>query len=230
MDSPSLHDTVAASAVDVAAAPPRSSSRRRLFGAGLGGVLAALSPAFVRGATAAPNDSGPDGSAAQQAPTTTAPKRPTDDDLVILRFAQSAELAARDLYDAALASESLDEDRVELFRTIREAHEAYGQSLAGVIGRSATGEPDADLSRTLGRGFRTGSTETIAAAGAELENTLAATHRAALGELVGTHATGLLASIIVIEGRHAAVLASLAGASRLDEMILNDAEPLEPRS
>lgn len=230
MDSPSLHDTVAAPSADVAAAQPRSSSRRRLFGAGLG-VVAALSPAFTGAAAASPPDSeaDSDGAAAPAAPTTTsAPKRPTDADLEQLRYAQTIELAARDLYDAALKPELLDDANRPLFTAIREAHEAYAHSLAGVIGTTAPGEADAALVRQHRSGFSSGSVSSIAGVAAELENSLAATHRSTLGELRGTDAVALVAAIVPIEGRHAAVLSSLAGRTGLDDAILNDAEPLQP--
>lgn len=77
------------------------SSRRALLGAGVIGAAFALTGARSATAAATPGLS--------------------DDDKALAAFAISLELAARDLYDAAIAADSTG----DLWGVLREQHEAY---------------------------------------------------------------------------------------------------------
>ncbi|MGZ4760892.1 MAG: hypothetical protein ACXV7I_00555, partial [Ilumatobacteraceae bacterium] len=88
--------------------------RRRLLGIGLGGAAVSLLP-FLSGrasATTPPNSTSDTAvvTAAATTTTTAPPLRPSDDDVTLLGFGQSVELAARDLYDVALGTAGLFDD------------------------------------------------------------------------------------------------------------------------
>lgn len=204
-------------------------SRRRLLGAGMLGLAGSLLPQLASraGATTPPTDSASTDSAPVAATTTTAPpERPTNDDLPLLGFAQSLELAAVALYDIALAGKELGDDRA-LFTTLREAHLAYTQVLSALLGRQAPGAVlDAAVTQ-FQDGFG-GSTKDVLAAAYDLEATALATHDELIGVLLGTDGVALITSILIAEARHCTVLADLAGSTDLDMLLLSDATALEP--
>ena len=78
----------------------------------------------------------------------------------------------------------------------------------------------------LGDTFSSGDDASIAMAAMELENVANATHTALLGELSGVDGAKLIASMLVIEARHAVVFGDLAGESSLDALLVNEAEAL----
>lgn len=220
-------------AVD-AAPTPEPRSRRRLLGAGLVGLAGTLLPPLsARVAASTPPDTGDtatgDTATADTEPaattTTAPPRRPTDDDVTLLGFAQSLELAAVELYDQALGGGSVD-DQTSLLTTLREAHQAYAHVLGGFLGTKADGVASAEVSEQFGEGFG-GSLDDVVAAAYDLETTAVATHTELIGMLEGTEGAALLASVLVAEARHATVLADLAGAD-LDAQLTSDATALEP--
>ena len=71
-----------------------------------------------------------------------------------------------------------------------------------------------------------GGRERFLTAAHQLEQTAVATHTALLGLYEGVQVVQLTASILVVEARHATVLADLLGAD-LDTKLGNDAEPLD---
>lgn len=206
-----------ATAVDSADVASTNGLRRRLLGAGLIGLAGAVVPSLAASAGASPD----------QATTTTAPpKRPSDADLELLRFAQTAELAAQSLYTSALNA-GLGPTATAAVTKIRDAHQAYGQSLAAEIGRTAPGQPAKEIVAELSGAF-TGGQQGMLEAAVQLENTLVATHTELIGTLTGIDGSKLIASIVIAEARHAVVLADLAGSTELDDFLLNDATALAP--
>jgi hypothetical protein len=181
--------------------------RRSLLGASLAG--AAISLVVSRR----------NASAADPAPT--APLRPTDDDIVLLGFAQSVEMAARALYDIALNGSAVSGVERDVFNTIRESHDAYVQSISGLLGRDAPQEVADDVIALLEAGFGGSVTEALEAASL-LESTAVATHRDILGQLEGLTGAQLVASILIIEARHGTVLAALSGKSDLDDLLVSE--------
>lgn len=177
------------------------SSRRALLGALVGG--AAITLAGGRSVMA-----------------TTDPPGLTDDDRAIAGSAIALELAARDLYDSAIAAGADD----EIWTAMREQHEAYAQLLAGISGISTMSRDDATFDE-LGGGFDTGDP---AAAGLDLENVVAATHLELLGQVDDADLAGAMASFVAIESRHATVLATISGqGDDFDALFVNPATPLE---
>ncbi len=208
----------------IAHGDPTPTGRRRLLrrAAGLGGVIAAL-PVIARTASAsAPSTSAPattsaptttsTGSTTTAAPTTAAqttttapPFAPTADDVTLLSFVQSLELAAAELY--AMAGKALagkPADAAAVVGVLTEHHRAYADSLSGLLGRRAPNTANKTLVDELSKDFSSAS-EVLIAAGA-LEDTLVATHLEALTELKSTDAAALLASILTVEARHNSAL------------------------
>ncbi len=151
---------------------------------------------------------------------TPAPEPPGPADVALLEQAMLLELTARDLYLSALASDV--GDLGDLVTVLAENHESYAQSIAGVAGLSAQGRNDA-VFEALQPGF----TADFAVPAHQLEQTAVATHTQLVGEYESQHAIELTASIIVVEARHATVLADVAGVSDLDVVFGNEQSALE---
>ena len=219
-------------------------ARRRVLAAGVSGAALSLLPwlsdrAGAQARTAPPTSGGetviaptPTTTAPPTAPPTATPpppppKRPTAADIELLAVAQTIELAIRDLYDVALAAKSFEGETAEAITAIREAHEAYAQSISGLIGANAPGIRSDKLYNAQRSNF-SGSAAAVAQAAADLENVAVATHLDILGSLIGVDATGLIASILVVEARHATVLNIVAGASTLSNQLASDGVALSP--
>lgn len=146
------------------------------------------------------------------------PARPTKNDIPILVALHEAELAARDLYRIAVDANVVSDDDVSaVVKLMVEHHRAYGQALAGLIGKPATNEADAALVTAHKAAFA--STSQFAGAANALENDLALRHTDAIGVLEGTEGAALVASIVITESRHAVITAELNGATSLDALL-----------
>lgn len=151
------------------------------------------------------------------------PGVPTDADQVLLAQVIEFELAASELYRAAL--ENATDDLAVAIGVMSDNHRAYAQAIAGATGISA-GTADEDLVGELVDGFTGSSTDFLTNAHA-LEQTAVSTHTALIGEYESTHSIGLTASIAVVEARHATVLADLLGVDDLDVLFGNDQPALD---
>lgn len=191
--------------------------RRRLLGAGVAGLAASLLPRLTGRASAGTDE--------PAATTTAPPRRPTDGDVELLAFAQTVELAAVALYDAALGV--VDGPERAVFATVRESHQAYAQSIGAALGRPAPGVALASVVDELRPAFSSGSATDIASAAYDLEATALATHTELVGLLQGTEGAALAASILIVEARHCSVMAAIAGQD-LDAQLLSDADALQP--
>jgi len=227
-------------------AADQSVARRRLLAAGAAGTALSLLPLLAgrAGAASASTGSTTDstgdttadstsdttgGSTAETAAATTTtapPKRPTDEDIALLSFAQMIELAARDLYNVALGKSVFADATLEAVKAIGEAHEAYAQAISGLVGRAAPNSPHTELFDQLSAGF-SGSVTDVATAARSLENNLVATHVDIIGKLAGVDGSALIASMVVVEARHATVLAHIAGVDTLDDQLATDGEAIE---
>lgn len=207
-------------------------ARRRLLGVGLGGAAAALLP-FIAGRAGATTPVGTGGTSTTgpgpaSTTTTVAPKRPTAGDVALLGFAQSAELATRDLYDVMLAGALVSEAHRPVLFELRENHEAYAQSISGMLGRQAPNVRDEGVF-TAGQAAFGGPVAEALGAAYQLENALVATHEGLLGKLEGLDGVGLVASVVVVEARHGTVLADMVGGATLATWLVDEpADPLEP--
>lgn len=159
--------------------------------------------------------------------TTIPPKQPTESDFVLLSAAQSAELAVRDLYIVALDNGNFSDVQIGVLELFRDHHTAYAQALNGILGKSSTTERNEPLIERFLDQVRSSTTALVALQ--SLENILVATHTVIVGSLIGLDASNLIASILIVEARHAAVFGSAPKLNIADA--LNDvAESLVPPS
>ena len=162
------------------------------------------------------------------APLRSAPSgRPNAADTELLAFAQGAELAVHDLYTKAIDSGRFTGDELTMLEQFAAHHLAYAQSINGLIGKDATNRRNEGVYSAYASQLGTGATtyRTLQS----LENTLVATHTDILSNLESHDASTLVASIITVEARHAAVfgvLPTLNLASALD----NTASSIAPAS
>ena len=232
-------DIMEAAQTDAAAQPEAEpgTARRRLLAAGVSGAAAALLPwlagraaatdtttsGTAGGATAATG--GTSGSTATTAAatttTTTPPRKPDAADIAVLGFLQTIELTVRDLYDIALGAQVFTDLTQEDIATIRQAHNNYQQSISGLIGRQAPNHRSDALYKAWQGKFK-GDAATIAKAYASLENAAVATHVDGLSKLLSTDAAALIASILVVEARHATLLHQIAGQKNLADQLADD--------
>ena len=146
-------------------------------------------------------------------------------DKALLVVAQSAELAVHDLYLNAIAKAGFSGDELATMQLFADHHLAYAQAIGGLLGSDAPFErDDAIYQQFVGT---TSSGATAARTLQTLENTLAATHTDILSRIEGTNGAELVASIIVVEARHAAVFGTLPTIS-LTSALDNTAQSLLP--
>ena len=197
--------------------------RRALLGAGVGGAAISLLP-LLAGKSGASSTSGAPTTTttAPTTPTTTAPpRRPTDDDIALLGSAQQVELTARALYDTAIAAGGWSDTETTVITTIREAHEAAAQSLAGMLGNDAPRVMSQSLYDSLSSTFK-GSPSSRLQAAYEFESAAVATHHEILGALVGIDGATLIAAVQSAEARHGTVLADLNGQTVVSTLLVQD--------
>jgi hypothetical protein len=143
----------------------------------------------------------------------------------LLQFAESLELAARDLYQAAIDAGAEEES----LTAIRGNHQASASILKGMLGTQGALSRSDEVFDRFERDFSTTDIPALAAAAYELESTAVATHTELVRELVGIDGAHLVASILVTEARQAVVMADLSGrGDDLGALFGSDAEPLSP--
>lgn len=178
---------------------------------GVGGAAVSLLPLLGSNAIAS--------SGTDETTTTAPPRRPTSDDVALLAAAQQVELTARELYDVAIGGAGWSDVETTVITTIREAHEAVAQALAGMLGGDAPGEMSQSLFDSLSAGF-VGSLGDRLAAAYSLESAIVATHGEVLASLIGTEGATLIAAAQSAEARHGTVLADLAGETDLATLLV----------
>jgi hypothetical protein len=194
----------------------RRLARRGVLAAGIGGAALSLLPFLSgRASASATTDSTPDSTT-----TTAPPRRPSDDDITLLAFAQQLELTVFGLYDIAITGvDGWSPAQLALITEMREAHLAFGNSLSGLLGKSAPGTRSQELFDQWKSKF-SGSTDDVLKAAAELESAVVATYLEMLGKLQGLNGASLVASIVIAEARHSTALDDLAGVSDVAELLV----------
>jgi len=199
-------------------------TRRRVLAAGLTGTALGLLGGRVASAspdTTEPTDGGstpPTTAAAPATTTTLPPKRPSPSDIVFLNFAESVELAARDLYQSSIDAGAKD----DLVTMLVANHRGYADIIRGILGTRSVGVRANDLYDTESSKFAVADMQALAPPAYDLESTLAATHADLLAKLEGTDGARIIASILIVEARQAAVLADVAGRSGDFDALFDD--------
>ena len=160
---------------------------------------------------------------AQSAP----PKMPTGADKQVLDFALSAELSVHDLYLKAIDSGMLSADEKLMMQMFSDHHKAYAQSLNGLLGKAASNTRNEALYSTYARQLT--SAQAMSRVLQSVENTMVATHTDILSSLEGLDGATLVASIITVEARHAAVFGTLPN-SNLGSALNSAASSLAPNA
>jgi len=161
--------------------------------------------------------------AAPSAPT----KMPTTADKQLLDFALSAELSVHDLYLKAIDSGMLSADEKLMMQMFSEHHKAYAQSLNGLLGKEASNTRNEALFSTYAGQLT--SAQAMSRVLQSVENTMVATHTDILSSLEGLDGATLVASIITVEARHAAVFGTLPN-SNLGSALNSAASSLAPNA
>ena len=161
--------------------------------------------------------------AAPSAPT----KMPTTADKQLLDFALSAELSVHDLYLKAIDSGMLSADEKLMMQMFSEHHKAYAQSLNGLLGKEASNTRNEALFSSYAGQLT--SAQAMSRVLQSVENTMVATHTDILSSLQGLDGATLVASIITVEARHAAVFGTLPNLS-LSSALSSAASSLAPNA
>ncbi|MET0460536.1 MAG: ferritin-like domain-containing protein [Ilumatobacteraceae bacterium] len=201
-------------------------TRRRVLAAGITGTALGLFGGRVASAgTTPPSGSEPTEDTATDGadPVTEMVEQPTAEDIVLLGFAQSVELAAQALYQISLDA-GVDDQVITL---MRDNHQSYAQVLAGILGVDAPGVPDDAIIEDRGEAFADTDIRSLAATAYDLESTLVVTHTDLVGLLEGIDGSHLIASIVTVESQACAVFADMAGlGTDFDALFVNEARPL----
>lgn len=194
---------------EMTAAADAASRRSFLRGSLLTGGVAALVGGPLAAAASATTTS-----TAAATTTTAPPKQPQAADLDLLAWAQSLELAAVAVYDAAIAGKRLSDKAMPVAQLFRRHHVDHAEAIGGLAGKGAKGIANPGLVKVFGPKVTGAATEAeVLTIAFDLENAAAATYGLALGVLLGTNASALVASIQPIEARHAVVLGDVLGKS-----------------
>lgn len=135
------------------------------------------------------------------------PKMPTGADKQLLDFALSAELSVHDLYVKAIDSGMLSAEEKLMMQMFLDHHKAYAQSLNGLLGKAASNTRNEALYSTFAAQLT--SAQAMSRVLQSVENTMVATHTDILSSLEGLDGATLVASIITVEARQAAVFGTL---------------------
>ena len=158
---------------------------------------------------------------------TAPPKMPTTADKQLLDFALSAELSVHDLYLKAIDSGMLSADEKLMMQMFSDHHKAYAQSLNGLLGKAASNTRNEALFSTYAGQLT--SAQAMSRVLQSVENTMVATHTDILSSLQGLDGATLVASIITVEARHAAVFGTLPNLS-LSSALSSTASSLAPNA
>jgi hypothetical protein len=129
-------------------------------------------------------------------------------DIKLLAFAHKLELTTRDTYATAVARKSLSDDERALLEQFHANHVAYEQSLNGLLSKNAVTKRDDAIYTSFSA--KLSEAQNIWLALLEIENIMIASHTKAIETIESAKVAALVASMITVEARHAAILASQA--------------------
>ena len=129
-------------------------------------------------------------------------------DIKLLAFAHTLELTTRDIYIVVVARKSLSDDERALLEQFHANHVAYEQSLNGLLSKNAVTKRDDAIYASFSA--KLSEAQNIWLALLEIENIMIASHTKAIETIDSAKVAALVASMITVEARHAAILASQA--------------------
>ena len=129
-------------------------------------------------------------------------------DIKLLAFAHTLELTTRDIYIVVVARKSLSDDERALLEQFHANHVAYEQSLNGLLSKNAVTKRDDAIYASFST--KLSEAQNIWLALLEIENIMIASHTKAIETIESAKVAALVASMITVEARHAAILASQA--------------------
>ena len=129
-------------------------------------------------------------------------------DIKRLAFAQTLELTTRDVYVNVVGRKSLGDDERALLEQFHAHHVAYEQTLNGLLSKNAANKRDEVIFESFVA--KLSEAQNFWSALLEIENTMIASHTKAIETIESAKVAALLASMITVEARHAAILASQA--------------------
>lgn len=129
----------------------------------------------------------------------------SDNDSKILAFVHTLELTTRDVYVSVVGRKSLGDDERALLEQFHAHHVAYEQTLNGLLSKDAASKRDEAIYATFIA--KLSESPNIWQVLLEIENTMIASHTKAIETLESAKNAALVASIIMVEARHAAILA-----------------------
>ena len=127
-------------------------------------------------------------------------------DTKLLAFAQTIELTTRDIYATVLTRKSLSDDESAMLEQFHAHHVAYEQTLNGLLSKNAANKRDEAIYVSFSA--KLSEAQNIWVALLEIENIMIASHTKAIETIESAKIAALIASIIIVEARHAAILAS----------------------
>lgn len=127
-------------------------------------------------------------------------------DIKLLAFAQTLELTTRDVYVNVVGRKSLGDDERALLEQFHAHHVAYEQTLNGLLSKNAANKRDEVIYESFVA--KLSEAQNFWSALLEIENTMIASHTKAIETIESAKVAALLASMITVEARHAAILAS----------------------
>ncbi len=127
-------------------------------------------------------------------------------DTKLLAFAQTLEITTRDIYAAVVSRKSLSDEENELLEQFHAHHVAYEQALNGLLSKNAANKRDDAIYASFDA--KLSEAQNIWIALLEIENTMISSHTKAIETIESAKVAALIASIITVEARHAAILAS----------------------
>jgi len=146
-----------------------------------------------------------------------------DADTKLLAFAQALELSIRDVYATLVERGTKTGDELAILELMHSHHVAYQQSLNGVLGKkAATTRNDEVFTKTVAALSDPSQTWPVLL---DLENTAVATHSAIVERIESPKAASLIASVVMIEARHAAIISTLVS-TNLGQALDNPAQAL----
>ncbi len=129
-------------------------------------------------------------------------------DIKLLAFAQTLELTTRDTYEAVVTRKSLSDDERALLEQFHSNHVAYDQTLNGLLSKNAVTKRDDAIYKSFST--KLSEAQNVWLALLEIENTMIASHTKAIETIESAQVAALVASMITVEARHAAILAGQA--------------------